>query len=256
MARREINIFNVSFLDLISGALGAVILLFIISTQLITAATEHLDALEKLDIKVEELESILEKSRNAIPKEIYDQIQEQVDQLKRAVVESEHEVESLQQQLKQCQEQLSELTEQVQQQQAQIMRCEENMEKLEGEARFAVITMGWETIGDDVDLHVTDPLGTEFYYQNPTYAGRPGVLSKDNTVGPGFEVWQINTATTGEYRVEAKFFKQVGRHTPRLSTWFYYRNGTRQFQNITLTREGEKRLITTFQFNEDGSITF
>lgn len=270
MARKQINIFNVSFLDLISGALGAVILLFIISAQLITEVTQELEALERLDVEVAELEDILEEAKNSIPKEVYEEIQAQIEQLKGAISELESQVAQLQEQLKNCEAQRTQLEQQIQAQQQQIeqqqqqienlnqqmRQCEANMEKLEGEARFAVITMRWETPRDDVDLHVTDPSGTVFNYSNPQHAGRPGLLSKDDTSGPGFEVWQINAANPGSYKIEAVLYASKSGQAPTLETWFYYRNGTKQFQNITLTQQGERKLITSFRFNSDGTINF
>ena len=53
MARKEINIFGTSFLDLLSGALAAVIILFIIVPKM---TQENIDAIEK----VKKIEAVVE----------------------------------------------------------------------------------------------------------------------------------------------------------------------------------------------------
>ncbi len=59
----------------------------------------------------------------------------------------------------------------------------------------------WNTTKQDVDLHVVDPAGKEFYYSAKTHADRPGELSEDNIVGPGTEVWEVRDAPKGKYHI-------------------------------------------------------
>ena len=54
MAKREINVFNVSFIDLLSGALGAVLILFIVIPKLTGDIKIIIDQMEQLqELKVE-----------------------------------------------------------------------------------------------------------------------------------------------------------------------------------------------------------
>lgn len=270
MARKEINIFNLSFLDLISGALGAVVLLFIIVPKMDIKQQQDLEALNKLNVQVESLSNIIEQARNSIPKEIFEQIEKQLNELKQSVDQLEQQVENLQQQLADCQERTKQLEEQVRQQtqtinqqqqqienlEQRLRQCQDSVEVISGQVKFAIITTRWETEGDDIDLHVTDPSGAEFSYQNPTVAGRSGRLSKDDTSGPGFEVWQINEAAVGTYKLEVVYYAKRSSQNPIIETWIYYRNGTREFRKITLSREGERSYIGSFTVANDGTITF
>ena len=73
MAKKEINVFNVSFLDLLSGALGAVIILYIIVPK-INIPIEEFEEQKKLTQEIQSLGKTLEEIKNAIPKEAYEQI--------------------------------------------------------------------------------------------------------------------------------------------------------------------------------------
>lgn len=78
MARKEINIFGTSFLDLLSGALGAVIILFIIVPKMSVQQQEALQELETLNVQVEQLSDLMEQLENSVPQELYQQIEQQL----------------------------------------------------------------------------------------------------------------------------------------------------------------------------------
>jgi len=64
MARKEINVFNVSFLDLLSGALGAVLLLFIVIPKLdasIKLKLEKLESIEQLEVDAKDIQTMMSK---------------------------------------------------------------------------------------------------------------------------------------------------------------------------------------------------
>ena len=268
MARKQIQAFNISFLDLLSGALGAVILLFIIVPKIDSKTQAELEVLDQVNVEIEELRDMLEQAINSIPTEVYEQIQEQMMTLVNTVETLAEEIEVLQNQLSEATERIEELETQNQQQQEQIesmqqqlhdllqqvKKCEDDMEKMEGEEKFAVITMSWETRGDDVDMHIIDPSGAEFYYSRTTNPGRPGKLTKDDTKGPGVEVWQIASLEPGTYQIKANLYKSVSGIAPNLEFWVYYRNGNKSFRK-TLYRESVKTLITTMDVDTDGNVT-
>lgn len=275
MARRQKNIFSTSFIDLVFGALGAVILLFIISTQLISEMQSDIDKIEELNVEVNELEDIVEQARNSIPTEIYDQIMEQIEQLKNTISELETEIQELEKRLADCEEnsqqqqqqienletQVEQLQEQVEDTEGKLKDCEENAEVIEGEARFIVITMGWgadTAPKSDMDLYITDPRGNVFFYKKTKINGVPGVLSLDNKVGtPGLEVWENSNPLPGKYKVEVNYYAGSATNVS-IKTWFYFRTGTKQIDNITLIQPDiqNRKLVATFEFNEDGSVNF
>lgn len=270
MKRREINIFNISFLDLISGALGAVVLLFIIVPKLDSKAQDSLEALNELNVQVEQLDDLLENAKNNIPKELYEEIEAQIDALKNTIADLEDSVAELQEELDKCKEriqqlenQITELTEQNTAQQQEIndlnkkvSELEQKAERIEGSARFVIVTLGWDTIGDDVDLHVIDPSGNEFFWDKTTITGVPGELTKDEREGPGFEVFKVTAAKPGRYQIKARLYKSVSGQAPVIDTWVYHRNGSKQLASVTLNKVKQFFPVSSFIISADGSLTF
>lgn len=68
-----------------------------------------------------------------------------------------------------------------------------------------MITISWNTDNTDIDLHVIEPTGEECFYSNPkTRIG--GRLTQDVTQGYGPEMYLINKAKKGKYKVVAKYY--------------------------------------------------
>jgi hypothetical protein len=71
------------------------------------------------------------------------------------------------------------------------------------------IVITWDDAFADIDLRVIDPTGELVWYKHPrSEAG--GVLSDDFTDGLGPEVFTIERAPTGLYRVEVDYFADDG----------------------------------------------
>ena len=74
------------------------------------------------------------------------------------------------------------------------------------------IIMHWNTDRTDVDLHVTEPSGEECFYSHPrTQSG--GRLTQDVTQGLGPEMYTLPTASAGDYRIEAKYYRADANRT-------------------------------------------
>ena len=71
MARKEINVFSVSFLDLLSGALAAVIILFIVVPRIDIGEIKDLPELMKLKDHSINLETLLSRIRGSVPESDY-----------------------------------------------------------------------------------------------------------------------------------------------------------------------------------------
>ncbi|KAA6187932.1 hypothetical protein F2Q65_01505 [Thiohalocapsa marina] len=120
---------------------------------------------------------------------------------------------------------------------------------------FLVLYIRWGTL-DDIDLHVVDPTGAEFYWERRTVAGRPGELSEDNVVGPGAEVWEVREAPPGEYRASAKLFRINDTRKPVvIKGRTFFRDGSRPLREVALHTKGEKALLAVINVAADGSVT-
>ncbi|MBK1646682.1 hypothetical protein CKO25_18970 [Thiocapsa imhoffii] len=121
---------------------------------------------------------------------------------------------------------------------------------------FLVLYVRWDTL-DDVDLHVIDPSGAEFYWDgHKTIPGRPGELSEDSIIGPGNEVWEIRDAPAGEYRIEVKLYGIRDARKPVVVRGrLFHRDGSVVFNDVNLSRLGERRRIATIRVDERGGVS-
>ena len=148
---------------------------------------------------------------------------------------------------------------QAQANQAQT-EAERQQARAEGLARqlahtFLVLYIRWDT-HDDVDLHLTDPSGAEFWWdRHKIIPGRPGELSEDNIVGPGNEVWEIRDAPPGDYRVEVRLFMVRDTRKPVVVKGrVFHRDGSAVFTEIALIQRGQRERIATIRVDEDGGV--
>jgi len=235
---RDINIFNLSMLDVISGALGAfLIIMIVLFPYYKKESIDYSEVIASLEARIQSLE----QQRQAV-----------TAQLQAARAESEE----TRQQLQAARAESEETRRQLQ---ATRAESEETSRQL-GAARrqlaktFLVIYIRWSTKNQDIDLHVIDPSGAEFYYKKMLIPGRPGELSEDSMIGPGNEVWEIFNAPPGEYRVYAKLYDPHGNtQIPVINGRVIYRDGSRRMNEIRLT-SSEKMPMATIVVKEDGEV--
>ena len=86
-------------------------------------------------------------------------------------------------------EEVNRLRRALQEAQAQLQNCQQELHtcKRRLSKTFLAVVVQWPTERQDVDLHVIDVAGQEFYYKKKRIPGRPGELSADTTKGPGVE---------------------------------------------------------------------
>jgi uncharacterized protein YfaP (DUF2135 family) len=137
---------------------------------------------------------------------------------------------------------------------------EHQRSRAEGLARqlaksFLVLYVRWDT-HDDVDLHLTDPSGAEFWWDgHKTIPGRPGELSEDNILGPGNEVWEIREAPPGDYRVDVKLYGVRDARKPVVVKGrVFHRDGSAVFREVALAQRGQRERIATIRVDEQGGV--
>lgn len=116
MARKDINVFNVSFLDLLSGALGAVLILFIIIPKLtsdIERQLKELDQVKQLKEDVAKMEVVMDKLKKSVPTELYKNLEQKMGNLQKTVEELELEIKNLQNSLAKCEDRRLQLKKKV-----------------------------------------------------------------------------------------------------------------------------------------------
>ena len=115
-----------------------------------------------------------------------------------------------------------------------------------------LVLMSWGT-SDDIDLHVIDPAGREFFYNRKSIPGSRAKLEEDNTRGPGNEIWLHPAAEAGTYRVHYKYFSGSSGNV-RVRGAVLTPDGRSPLPDKTLRRLDEKPLIATITVDSEGNM--
>ena len=215
---REINIFNISMLDVISGALGAFLIIMIVLFPYYKK--------ESIDY------------------------QRDIQELKQQVQAVRQQFQMAEQRAQNAEQEASEAQAEAEQNRQRARIAEQKLAKT-----FLVVYIRWSTEKHDIDLHVVDPSGAEFYYSKKTILGRPGELSEDSKRGPGNEVWEIRDAPPGKYSVYAELFdSHKNNSVPVIKGKVFYRDGSSPLSEVRLARVKEKKLMATIIVRSDGSV--
>lgn len=199
MGRKEINLFGTSFLDLLSGALGAVIILFVLVPKMTRTEVEMLDKVKTIEAIAVDLDELIDKLENSVPKELLEQIEKELSAMKDRIArlqtqlsELEHiadavtkENTALREKVSEQQEEIDRLKKQLSDVSNRVQEIEENnhtantVEKTLGVfARFGILCR-WEETDADVDIGV-QKFGTDEGQCWRMHPSKPwGILGED-----------------------------------------------------------------------------
>ena len=266
---RELSIFSMSALDLFASALGAFILISVVmfpyfpntgtaDQRDLEAALERLQQ-EEMDNATlqgvlseirEDLERRLEAVRAAAQREV-DAAQREVDAAQREVDAARREAEEAHRQTAGVQQELAETQEALADGGDRERALEVALER-ERRRKFLLVTISWQG-EDDVDLHIVDPRGNEYFYNARSHPGSAARFEEDTTRGPGNEVWLHPQVTPGEYRIYYNLFaKRGGTVTVRGSV--VHAIDRDELPARPLSRQGDKPLVATVVVDADANV--
>ncbi len=209
---REINIFNLSMLDVICGALGAFLILMVVMMPYYKK-----DSISMRQ-ELQQAQTAAAEARQAAETAVTAQ---------RA---AEAQAEQFRQQAASAAQQLAKT--------------------------FLLVHIQWATKKQDVDLHVVDPAGAEFFYKQKRHAGRPGELSVDSIYGPGNEVWSVSNAQPGDYAIFVNLYADHGEVVqPKIIGSVLHRDGKTALPDIQLTGVKQKTLMATVTVDANGQVS-
>ena len=249
---REINIFNLSMLDVISGAMAAFLILVVVLLPFYKK--EHIDyqainnelrqALARAEARAQAAEAQAETARA--------DAEAAAEQVRQARADAE----TAQKHLREVQEASENAAERVRVAEAEARRERERADGLASKLAktFIVLFVRWDT-HDDIDLHVIDPSGAEFSYRNKTIPGRPGELSEDTQIGPGAEVWEIREAPPGEYKVFVELYAVKDERKPvTVKGRVFHRDGSFAFPEVQLRRDKQREPVAVIEVDDQGDV--
>lgn len=235
---RNINIFSISFLDLLSGALAAVIILFIIVPKLDAESLDAIEILAELNLRSDELAEMVDQLEDSVDRQIYEELQARIrdmqnalEQARNVVGELESENETLLEEVKNISSELTETIDELTQAQQdlqntndEITDLKQRISELEEEVRkqddmgsghtallgvsaeFAILAFWTEDV--DIDIHFTNLSSGEVcnFRNDVTPFGR---LLEDITSSPGEEGYELiyqQELMTGRYMIEVHWY--------------------------------------------------
>lgn len=234
MAKREINIFGTSFLDLLSGALAAVIILFVIVPKMTAEQQQTLEEIERINIQVNELGDLMEQVRNSVPQQVFEEIQNRLSELQNTISELEAEVANIQNRLASVEEENQSLREEIEQLrdvqnsyieleeenrrlQEQIAQQNENNTSSRGisdgkvfgmNAKLGIVCMWQENT--DVDLHVKNlATGEVCYYGAKTRnfgSLMEDIITRSTPDDDRYELFYQTRIVPGRYQIYVNIY--------------------------------------------------
>ena len=265
---REINVFSVSALDLFASALGAFILMTLVFMVFFTMTSQNTGHAEEVQAALEQCEAELAtaeargadlQSRLAEAESRGSDLEARNASLEARLSESVNAsaVEACQARLAASEAALVECRSQLETSSGvsdRLDRVEEELQTCQRALRrsFMLVIASWSSY-HDVDLHVVDPAGREFYYRNRRATGSPAALEEDNTRGPGNEVWLHPSAETGRFRVCYKLFSGSPSTTVRGS--ILWQEGKIEVPNINLTQQDQVKVAVEVLVDDDGQVS-
>ena len=233
---KEINIFSMSALDLFASALGAFILIAVVLFPYFPNVSPE---------RIAEVRAQLE------------QVQSELDTARGQLDVCETQRQEVQAALDACEEQLASSVsrEALGACESRNQQLESNLETCQAQAKkkFVLVLMSWGT-RDDIDLHVIDPAGREFFYQQRSFPGSRAKLEEDNTRGPGNEIWLHPAAEAGTYRVYYKYFSGRTSDGVRVRGAVLTPEGRTPLPVTRLRREGDKPRVATITVDSEGNV--
>jgi hypothetical protein len=231
---RTIEIFSMSVLDLFASALGGFIMISIILFPNYMKQEKTAVQLAETQAKLKQTTAKLDRSE---------------DSLRAAMLAKDQQSMTA----SQCEANEAALQQQLAAKDKQLASCQAALANT-----FVVVAVEWSESGAyDIDLHVTDPEGHEFYWakNNRTRSDFPNTeaqLSYDNTRGPGVELWQNPRAEPGTYRIDYVYY--TGSVPVSVKGNIFYRDGRKELPPVTLTATQRRRSVANVIVRRNGNV--
>lgn len=291
MAKKEINIFGTSFLDLLSGALAAVIILFVIVPKMSSEQQNALEEIERLNVQVTELSDIMEQVRHSVPQEVFDEIQNRLNELQNTVSELATQVENLQNRLAAVEEenttlrreleQLREEQSRNQQLEAENRRLAEENRRLQEQlaqrpendsnsngisdgkvfgmnAKLGIVCLWRENA--DVDLYVKDLSSGKICYfnaKNQQFGSlMEDITSRTSPDDDRYELFYQREIVPGRYQVYVNIYQNSRGSTANVEGYIVMNPGKSNqikipYDPFVLTQKGVNKVIGTLIVTEN-----
>ncbi len=285
MKRKEINIFGTSFLDLLSGALAAVIILFVVVPKGVQEDPELVKQVQELKTVTNDVKGAIERIKNSVPKEIFEKIRKEIEDANKKLSELNNRIDKLEKDIKKVSSENTALKKEVQKQQEEIEKLKKQVEvltaslKAEKEkndkanstantvektlgvfAKFGVLCK-WNETNADVDLGVQRFGQPEHCWRN--YPSKKwGILGEDvrervdEDTEERFELFYVPQIYPDEYTVWVDIYERSVSNHANVTCIFVFHPGRddeikKEIGPIPVSK-GNNKLIASFRLSNSG----
>lgn len=286
MARKEINIFGTSFLDLLSGALAAVIILFIVVPKGVQEDPELVKQVQELKTVTNDVKEAIEKIKNSVPKEVFEKIKNEIETANKKLNELNNRIEKLEEDIKKVssenialkdkvkkqQEEIDKLKQQIEDMKAALQTEKEKNEKANSTANTVEKTLGvfakfgvlckWNETDADVDMGV-QKFGQPQEQCWRNYPSKKwGILGEDvrervdEDTKERFELFYVPQIYPDEYTMWVNIYeKSIASHA-NVTCIFVFHPGKedevkKEIGPIAVSKENNK-LVASFRLSNSG----
>ena len=286
MARKEINIFGTSFLDLLSGALAAVIILFVVVPKGMQEDPELVKQVQELKTVTKDMKEAIEKIKNSVPKEMFEKIREEIEFANQKLSELTEKIAKLEEDIKKItsenttlketirhqQEDIEKLQRQIQELTAALKTERNNNEKANSTANTVEKTLGvfakfgvlckWNETDTDVDMGVqkfgqpSDQCWRNYPSKKWGILGEDVRERVDEDTKERFELFYVPQIYPDEYTVWVDVYEHsAGDHATVTCIFVFHPGKTDEVKKeigpITVSK-GNYRLAATFRLSSSG----
>ncbi len=127
------------------------------------------------------------------------------------------------------------------------------------DGRIACLLISYEWQDDaDVDLHVIDPQGNHFYFEQPAFESSPALLTHDSKEAGGKEIWVNPAAAPGTYEVYCDVYTLRRGSAATVKMSLMYGQGNAELGSFSLPFIGNKLgcRIASVTVAEDGAVSW
>jgi hypothetical protein len=221
---KEVNIFNMSLLDILCGALGAFCFLMLVLFQFWkpegTEVTKVKENTQQLEQKLKDMMKQMENMSNLPP-----DVAEKLKQMAKDFESLSGEMAKLKAMLQQAQAQGEAHRRDAEQARGEAEAAKKEVSKYKVRNPIAVVMMTM-TSGHDVDLYVKDSKMEEISAAKRQGIKWPGDVYLNTMYGPASDVWMMRDVPAGEYKVYYKYFDSRGTPGPATVSGYYLQHNS------------------------------
>ena len=283
MARKQINIFGTSFLDLLSGALAAVIILFVVVPKGIQEDPEIVKEVQEIKAITSDIKTAIETIKNSVPKEVLEKIQKEFDSVNKKLEELNEKIDKLEVDIKQIQQENVTLKQKVKEQEDEIAKLKQQVDELNKEieeikqknstantvektlgvfAKFGIICK-WNEADTDVDM------GVQRFGSSPEQCWRNfpskkwGILGEDvreridDDSSERFELFYVPQIYPDEYTAWVNIYEGSSGSNATVNCILVFHPGKEDEQKkeigpFNITKGGPHKLVVSFRLTNSG----